>query len=303
MKEAAAFAPSHITGIFQICDNSVDPLQVGSRGAGVSMSLGVRTMVRAATALRNSVRIRINDVVSDSAEVSENVVKAFLFSLEKVKAYDLTVEHHIDPPIGAGLGTSGAAALSLALALNEALRLDLSKIEAAQRAHRAEVECRTGLGTVIAETFGGAEIRTKPGAPGIGEIKLLRTPKETRVACLVFGPMSTKRYLTDPESRRRINNCGEKLVDELTKTPTIDEFMKLSRQFAEEVGLITDRVRNILDFTDDAGVICSMPMFGESVFTITDPENVKSALHIFCTEGSQGRVLLSKVDCVGARLI
>jgi pantoate kinase len=303
MKEAAAFAPCHITGIFQICDNSVDPLRVGSRGAGVSMSLGVRTVVKASPASSNSVHISINNVVSDSAEVSENVVRAFLSSLEKMKAYDLTVEHHVDIPIGAGLGTSGAAALSLALALNDALRSDRSRIEAAQSAHRAEVECRTGLGTVIAETFGGAEIRTKPGAPGIGEIKSLRTPKDTSVACLVFGPMSTRRFLTDPESRRRINDCGGKLVDELIRTPTIYEFMKLSRRFAEEVGLMTDRVRNILDFTDKAGVICSMPMFGESIFTITEPKNVKTLLHIFRNEGSDGRVFLSKVDRAGARLI
>ena len=70
--------------------------------------------------------------------------------------FEIIVEHHVEVPLGAGFGTSGAAALSLALALNEALSLGLSKIEAAQLAHVAEVECKTGLGTVIAETFGGA---------------------------------------------------------------------------------------------------------------------------------------------------
>ena len=303
MREAATFAPCHITGIFQIFDESADPLQVGSRGAGISLVSGVKTVVRAAEASRNSFRISINNIVSDSAEVSEKVVRASFSLLKKSKFYNLNVEHDVNVPMGAGLGTSGAAALSLALALNEVFDLDLSRIEAAQLAHRVEVECRTGLGTVIAETLGGGEIRTKPGAPGIGEIEFIEIPENVNVICLVFGPMSTRRFLTDPECRTRINEWGGKLVDELIKTPTICKFMKLSRQFAEKVGLITNRVRSILDLTDKEGLICSMPMFGESVFTVAEPENVNTVLRIFSEGGADGRVILSEVDRTVARLI
>jgi pantoate kinase len=302
MEEAAAYAPCHITGIFQIFDESADILSAGSKGAGISLNLGAKTIVRVEKGPRHRLKVNINHHAADCAHLSEHVVSAFLSRLSEAFHFEITVEHQIEAPIGAGFGTSGAAALSLALALNEALGLGMSKIQSAQIAHIAEIECKTGLGTVIAETFGGLEIRTKPGAPGIGEIKCLPIPENALVACHVFGPLSTRKYLTDPETRSRINRFGGELVNELVKAPTITNFMRLSRQFAEHVGLITERVRNILDAADEAGVVCSMPMFGECAFTITDEDSVTRILRVFRKCGSGGQTVVSKVDHEGARL-
>ncbi|MGD0496010.1 MAG: GHMP kinase [Candidatus Bathyarchaeia archaeon] len=302
MEEAAAFAPCHITGIFQIFDQSADILSAGSKGAGVSLNLGAKTTVKVEKGPRPRLKVNINHQAADCAHVSKHVVSAFLSRLSEASHFEITVEHQIQAPIGAGFGTSGAAALSLALALNEALGLGMSKIQSAQIAHIAEIECKTGLGTVIAETFGGLEIRIKPGAPGIGEIRCLPTPENAVVACHVFGPLSTRKYLTDPETRSRINRFGGELVNELVKAPTIINFMRLSRQFAEHVGLITEKVRNILDAADEAGVVCSMPMFGECAFTIADEDRLGRILQVFRKDGSGGHTVVSKVDHEGARL-
>lgn len=238
MKEAAAFAPCHVTGVFQIFDESADALCVGSKGAGVSLNLGVRTTVNIRKDQGHRLRVNINNRESNSAQVSKHVVNAFLSRFGEPES-DMIVQHQIEAPMGAGFGTSGAAALGLALALNEALCLGMSRTDAAQLAHVAEVECKTGLGTVIAETYGGLEIRVKPGAPGIGIIERLPVPRDAVVACQVFGPLSTRKFLTDPETRTRINTVGGELVKELIKAPSIENFMRLSRQFAEHVGLIT----------------------------------------------------------------
>jgi pantoate kinase len=179
----------------------------------------------------------------------------------------------------------------------------MSKTEAAQLAHVAEVECRTGLGTVIAETFGGVEIRVNPGAPGIGEVRCLPVPNDAVVACLVFGPLSTREFLSDEKVRRRINEFGGKLVNELIEAPTIFNFLKFSRQFAEHVGLITDKIRHVLNATDDIGIVCSMPMFGESVFTLIEQENVGQLLQIFRNPDSNRRIIVSEIDHQGARLL
>jgi pantoate kinase len=187
--------------------------------------------------------------------------------------------------------------------LNEVLGLGMSKLEAAQIAHVVEVECKTGLGTVIAETFGGFEVRVRPGAPGIGEIRCLPTPEDTFVACHVFGPLSTRVALTNHETRARINRLGGELVRELVKTPTIVNFMKLSRRFAEQVGLITEKVRRILVAADEAGVICSMPMFGESAFTVTDKNGVEPILRLFRESAQGGQTILSQVNHEGARIL
>lgn len=253
---------------------------------------------------KNSLQIKINCSVSNSAEVSKHVVNAFLSQFkEEMEKHKIVVEHNVEMPIGAGFGTSGAAALSIALALNKTFELGMSKTEAAKIAHIAEVECKTGLGTVIAETFGGIEIRTKPGAPGIGEVRHIPAEKDMVVVCLSFGPLSTKKFLTDEAIRKRINEFGGKLLDRLVEEPSVANFMKFSRQFAEHVGLITDKLRSVLKAADEAGFVCSMPMFGESIFTITEKDSLPELLKIFEKHGLSGKTIVSGIDFEGARLL
>jgi len=303
MKEAAAFAPCHITGFFQILDQPTNPLYAGSKGAGVSLSRGVKTIVKVRKAVKGSLQVKINGFASSSAEVSKHVADAFLSRFKQMENFEIMIEHYVEVPIGAGFGTSGAAALSLALALNTVFGLGMSRIEAAQMAHVAEVECKTGLGTVIAEAFGGVEIRVKPGAPGIGEIKNVPASKDYVMACLTFGPLSTKKFLTDEETRKRINEFGEKLVDKLIEEPNVTNFMHFSRQFAEHVGLITERIRRTLNAADNANFVCSMPMFGESAFTLIKQESLEELLQIFRKYGPDGKIIVSEIDFEGARLL
>jgi pantoate kinase len=303
MEEARAFAPCHITGFFQIFDTSASALDVGSRGAGVSLSLGVKTLVKIKRSSESFYRISINDVVSGSADVSEHVLKTFRSRFKEMESFKISVDHQTEVPLGAGFGTSGAAALSLALALNKALSLGLSRIEAAQLAHVAEIECKTGLGTVIAETFGGGEIRVRPGAPGIGEIKEMPIPKDMTVASLVFGPSSTKNFLADKRTRKRVNELGGKFVDRLVNEPNVANFLKLSRQFAEHIGLITDKTRKALDLADKTNFVCSMPIFGEAIFTIGEGGPLKELFKTLHKQGVDGQMVISKVDFEGARVL
>lgn len=302
MRESKAFAPCHITGIFEIFDQSANALQVGSRGAGFSLNQGVETKASVQRTLRSSLQAKINDLDAN-VEISKHVVKAFLSRFKGMENFEINIEHRVKVPIGAGLGTSGAMALSLALALNEALDLKMSKIEAAQLAHVTEVECKTGLGTVIAETFGGAEIRVKPGAPGIGEIEEIPAQNDLNAVCLVLGPLSTRKCLTDKQTRKRINEIGGKLIDRLIQKPSITNLLMLSRRFAEHVGLITDRTREVLNATDDADFICSMPMFGESVFTLTKQESLEELLSILRSFGPDEKIIVGEVDHKGAQLL
>ncbi len=303
MTEAMAFSPCHITGFFQILDQPSDPLHVGSRGAGVSLSHGVKTKVKFRKAAETSTRIIINGSITNSAEVSKQVLDAFASRLEGSEEFQIIVEHHVPLPIGAGFGTSGAAALGLALALNEAFNLGMSKTEAAQLAHKAEVSCKTGLGTVIAEAAGGLEIRIRPGAPGIGQIRQVPVSKDYRVVCLNFNTLPTKKFLADEKTRQRINKLGGKLVDKFIGSPNVTNFMKFSRQFAEEVKLITGEVRTVLDATDEAGFVCSMPMFGESTFTLIEKGSLPKILKIFKEYSPEENITISSIDFEGARLL
>lgn len=300
MKKAKAFSPSHITGFFRIFDGSRDHLKIGSKGAGVSISNGVTTKVVVYTSSENSHKIMINGQVTKSAIVSRQVVNHFLSLVGK--SHRILVDHRVDVPIGHGFGASGAGGLSLALALNEALSINLSRIEAAQIAHVAEIRCKTGLGTVIGETFGGLEIRLKPGAPGIGKIRKIEISNDYVVAYLHMNPMSTRRILTNETHRMNINKLGDSLESELEKHPTPETFMTISRKFAEHLGLISKRLRTTLNQTDETDLNFSMAMLGESIFTIARRKHVEQA-KMTLNKTLQRQMHIVKVDNKGARLL
>ncbi len=303
MGTARAFAPGHITGIFQIFDGSSDPVRNGSKGAGVCLRLGIRTRIEETEPSESSVRILINGEETAQAMTSRRVVELFADRFPKLRHVSMTICHDVDLPIGSGFGTSGAGALSLALALNEAEGLELSQLEAAQIAHRAEIDCRTGLGTVIAEAFGGVEIRTEPGAPGIGNIMKIRSTDDAVVACLTFGPLSTRELLGNRETRRRISEASEVTIKELVDHPSIENFMAYSRSFAEQTGLITPRLRKVMKESDEVDVVCSMPMFGDGVFTLLEGDMLETILGVFKKHQGAGKIVVCRVDQRGATLI
>jgi len=300
MGEASAFSPGHLTGFFQICDVADDPLLKGARGAGFSITLGVHTIVVAELARQSAVTISINGEVARAAAVSENVVAQMTSAIDQ--PYRIRLEHEVQTPVGAGFGSSGGGALSLALALNEALGLGMSQIEAAQVAHVAEIECRTGLGTVLAELSGGFGVTVRPGAPGIGETVRFRHSDELSAVCLPFGPIPTREALSDPELRRRINELGGRFVDELKEDQSRELFMKLSRRFAEHVGLITPRLRAVLKKTDKAGIPCTMVMFGEVIFSLVESGQVERLVEVLRRAAPGREVLVAGIDEEGAHL-
>ncbi|MFW9934341.1 MAG: pantoate kinase [Candidatus Thorarchaeota archaeon] len=303
MKNSRAFSPGHITGFFQICDDFKNPMEKGSRGAGVSVDRGVTTSVKAKPSKSPVSHIEINGNPSAQAPISQGVLAHFL-EFKAGQDYLIHIQHQVDLPIGAGFGTSGAAALSLALALNDVLECSLTKLEATQIAHLVEVENRTGLGTVVAEMVGGIEIRTSPGGPGFGQVQTLPSSDQYRVVCLPFGPIPTSKHLNDQASRKRINEKGGLLTDAFQANPTVSNLMDFSRHFAEHIGLITNRVKRVLKETDRAGFTCSTAIFGENAFSLVLPEQVQDLVAIFERHRiSDQEVLVMEVDCIGARVL
>jgi len=128
-------------------------------------------------------------------------------------------------------------------------------------------------------------------------------PKDYVVACLTFGPLPTKKFLTDEETRKRVNEFGGKLVGKLIEEPNVKNFMNFSRQFTEHIGLMTQRIRRTLNAADNADFICSMPMFGESVFTLIQKESLEELLQIFRKYSPGEKIIVSEIDFEGARLL
>ena len=77
MRQASAFAPGHLTGLFQICTEGNDPLRWGARGSGVSITQGVTSHVVIEKAEKQSIDIYINGEHMIDANVSENVLTKY----------------------------------------------------------------------------------------------------------------------------------------------------------------------------------------------------------------------------------
>src|SRR6266699_314360 len=143
--QASAFSPCNITGFFRIHDSARDPLRIGSTGVGVALGTGVTTIVSLRRTRHPRIVARFNNDQLTTEAVSIKVARRYC-ELDG-RSWHIQVSHESGVPSGFGYGTSGAGALGLSLALNEAMGLSLSRPEAAQLAHLCEVECQTGLWT------------------------------------------------------------------------------------------------------------------------------------------------------------
>jgi pantoate kinase len=283
---ARAYSPSHITGFFAIHEDN-NPLIKGSLGCGIVLESGCVTEVSFGTKSRGTTRIEINGQVAE-AQTTQYVAERL------AGASEVTVATNFDVPVGCGFGASAAGALSTALALKELLVLDMTLNEVAQIAHCAEVANSTGLGDVIAETYGGVVIRKKPGAPGIGVIDRIPHRNE-RISYVALGEKLTKSVLAEggAELKRRINEAGKEALRALLQKPTLETFMHVSREFSLRIELISDTCKDAIEAVTAVGKVASVAMLGETVFVIGDSE----ALREF------GDVKESRISDTGVRII
>jgi pantoate kinase len=298
MKTGLSFSPCQITGFFSVHDTARDPLKIGSTGAGVNLQQGVTTSVRASRAPRTQIAISYNGKPLANPVVSRAVVQAHLQrQSEKMR---VNVVHNGILPMGCGYGTSGAGALSLSLAINQALGSYLTNVEAAQIAHKAEVMFSTGLGTVTSAFYGGLAIRTRAGAPGIAEVKKIIPPTSLRVVSGAFGPIPTASVLSDNDLRTRINLCARGLVSLQIGNPEPNTFVKLSRRFADCLGMFSPRLRGALERMHRRHIESSMMMIGESLFTVVPKDLVPGAKAAIESLGLVA--VVSKISEQGARV-
>jgi pantoate kinase len=214
---------------------------------------------------------------------------------------NITINHTITTPLTAGFGSSGGGALSLSMALNEALQIGLSPVDAAQLAHVAEIECKTGLGSVFAAVNGGFGVLYEPGAPGIGKGIMMEDTSDLAVVYVYYGPIHTKEALSNPDLVKKINQLGRTYVDELYKELTAERFMYYSRKFTDHVGLATKRIRDLFKQMDKRGLTFTMANFGEVAFTVQHKNKAEEAIKALIELGE--KPVQCPIDEHGARLL
>lgn len=307
IKSARSFAPAGLSSFFEICDTIdgkpiVDLEYVGARGGGFGLQKGVWTRVDVKEAKKSSIKVFINKVPAPEAATTRTVIELLLRNAEGI--FDVEVHHTIEVPIGAGFGTSAGGALTAGLALKKALELPLTYNQIGRVAHVADVQCKTGLGTVGPLMLGGCGLTLEPGAPGISVIDRLPINPDYMVVAGVFGPIATKQVLTSDEKRRAINKWGNKTLKEILAKPSIENFLICCQEFAEKTGFMTSRVKELVHLAQKAGAIgTAMNMLGEAAHSIVLQENVDRITEAFKQVKDIQQVIVSKIDFQGARLI
>ena len=300
--EATAFCPAHVTGFFKAYfdENQGVPEKFGSMGAGFSIKEGVTTkvVISAKNKQHSRFRISLKGFQSDKTDVSEFVLKEFL-KLGNFEDIFFDIEHRISIPVGYGLGSSGAVALSLSYALDQVLELKLDKIEIGKIAHIAEINCKTGLGDVLASYHGGFEIRVKPGAPGIGKVEKIDVDNIS-IIMICFSPISTNKFIQEHLSK--INGLGGKMVNKLLESKDYDNFQDMSLEFAKYINVMTPRMEKLIEELSLNGIKSGIALFGETVFTMIPKISKNKVLDIF-KKYPEGKIIISQLDVQGARVL
>ncbi len=245
---SSATCPAFLTGMFTIGKGD-------AAGAGFAIDRHLTTTVSPKASGRTT--ITINGVESPS-QVSKAVLRRYA-ELMKGRLGLLDIRHEAQVPIGFGLGTSAAGALSLSLALNEFLGCGLNRGETVKIAHDADVECGTGLSGVDAAAIGGSLARRSIGE---GPVKLPFEEKELEIA--FYSPIRTSSVIGPDEWKKKVNKAGESSLAMLFANKSWDGFVSASRHFTTESGLGIWCSKEM-----ETNKRASMAMLGQTLFSDT----------------------------------
>jgi len=246
-----AFSPGSVTLFFEIVDEHRDPLKIGSRGVGVCVSLGAITSVKEGLELK---------VYVNGKNMEESIQK----SIAKAYHFKGIINTELQLPISQGFGMSAAAALSTSLTI--AKLKNSTYLKAAQLAHMVEVKWQSGLGDVATQYEGGFTLRVKEGIPPYGIVDRLFFPQIPITLVIFKEGIDTRDILKNEDMRRKIKKEGHKAMERFLKAPSLENAIKIAREFSLRTYLIGEEGKNFLDECPNAAIAMignSAIVFGE----------------------------------------
>ncbi|MFX1238859.1 MAG: pantoate kinase [Promethearchaeota archaeon] len=308
-KKIIVEVPHRISGFFEIVDQvSSIPEKIGSRGAGFNLNAIGRTEIICEpldSIINSECLIRINgEELNKKAETTYSIFNKIKKLIKN--QVRLEISHFFDLPVGCGYGASGSGALGAIYGLNEILNLKLSKLECGRIAHVAEVENRTGLGTICGQLGGGLCILKEPGYPCSREN--IDFPSDVVIYCGTFGMIHTKSILTDPVLNQKIKQAGSKALIKLLDNPNLETFMRASMEFVNETKIMEilklDNTKNLMDELNDLNIIgASMNQLGRSIYAICEKKDENDVKKIFKSKGPNITIMKTSINNKGPEII
>jgi pantoate kinase len=285
--------PHRISGFFEIVDeiNGVeirDPEKIGSRGAGFCLSAIGKTEIITEDCEKegeNKIEIFINGENFNQKAETTHYVLDYIKKIYK-KTLKIRVNHSFELPVGCGYGASGSGALGTIFGLNHLFNLNLNYHERGRIAHIAEVENRTGLGTVCGQLGRGLCMLKEPGYPC--NIERINVPMGIKIICGSFGMIHTKSILTDPILSKKIKEAGKKALKRLIQEPNMKTFINASIEFVNATDMLDilqlEKTKELMDNLNKLTILgASMNQLGRSVYAIGYENEVKDMLEVFDT--------------------
>jgi Predicted archaeal kinase (sugar kinase superfamily) len=91
------------------------------------------------------------------------------------------------------------------------------------------------------------------------------------------------------------------MLEKLSETRKVEDFMSMSREFAETLGLTGGKCKGPLDSLKARGFESSVALFGETVFTLVPADMAQEAGEAL--RGFGGSMVVCKIDADGARVL
>ena len=296
----------HITLLFTVSDESDDPIEQGSLGAGLCVEDGVEVIAYGEEG-ESGLSVRFVDDQADSM-LYEEVLRMLIEEVPEVGDVSWEINVRLALPTSQGFGMSGSGAIAAAMAFQRAMGLphEESLRRSYSLAHRVERARSTGLGDVTALAAGGVERRLVAGSPYHGAL-LENGPGRAEgwtsntPVVLAWRPDTgkhTSNYIDDAHWKDSISEAGYKQMERLSLGDWDQSrwmgLMDAARAFAEDSGLLADSSRTeLLSTADEAIGVCGtaveaaalLCMLGESVVIVpTNPEDEGEGLSTLVSE-------------------
>jgi pantoate kinase len=125
-----------------------------------------------------------------------------------------------------------------------------------------------------------------------------------KIVCATLAPLPTKELLKNAELRGRSMRFGSQALESLLKCQTPQDFMKVSYEFSESLGLLDDELRALIKSAKSAGAIgASMVMLGKAVFALVKTSELERVKNAFSEIVKPDAILTAGFDLTGARLV